>query len=192
LRVNEQAPIYVRREITVFAPPEKVWDWLSRVDLWQDWHPEIAASYWIGAGDYGEESRRGWQGGDGGGRGEHGGRHARFKWRQGPVRVTSLIESWDVSREIGWVGHAYSAVVRHVFRMDGDFRRTHIVSEHSIEGPPASLMKPLIRGLAVRTTETWLAVLKTRLESLHERNPARQRPPRPPTLPSSRISRLRM
>jgi hypothetical protein len=182
LRVNERAPIYVRREITVFAPPEKVWDWLSRVDLWQDWHPEIAASYWLEDGGYGEQSRRGGQGGQ----------HARFKWRQGPVRVTSLIESWDVSKEIGWVGHAYSAIVRHVFRMDGDFRRTHIVSEQSIEGPPASLMKPLMRGLAVRTSETWLAVLKTRLESLHERNPARQRPPRPPTLPSSQISRLRM
>jgi hypothetical protein len=190
LRVNEQAPIYVRREITVFAPPEKVWDWLSRVDLWQDWHPDIAASYWLDE----DEGKRGGYGGYGS-PGQHpapGGRMARFRWRQGPVRVTSLIEAWDVSREIGWVGHAYSAVVRHVFRMDGDFRRTHIVSEQSIEGPPASLMKPLIRGLAVRTCETWLAVLKTRLESIHERNPARPRPPRPPSLPSSQASRFRM
>jgi hypothetical protein len=173
LRVNELAPIYIRREITVFSPPERVWDWLSRVDLWQDWHPEIAASYWL------EE-------------GEEGGPRARFKWRQGPVGVTSLIEAWDVHREIGWVGHAYSAVVRHVFRMEGDFRRTHIVSEQSIEGFPASFMGPVIRGLAVRTAETWLAALKTRLESLHERGPAKPRPPRPPSLPSTQITRFRM
>jgi hypothetical protein len=174
MRVNEQAPIYIRREITIFAPPERVWDWLSRVDLWQDWHPEIAASYWLGDSD-------------------EGGPRARFKWRQGPVRVTSLIESWDVEREIGWVGHAYSAIVRHVFRLEGDFRRTHIVSEQSIEGPPITLVGPVIRGLAVRTSETWLAALKTRLESLHERNSARRQPPRsPPTLPSARFNRYRM
>ena len=174
MQVNDQAPIYIRREITVFAPPEKVWDWLSRVDLWQDWHPEIAASYWLD--DH-----------------EEGGPQARFKWRQGPVSVTSLIESWDVLREIGWVGRAYSVVVRHVFRLEGDFRRTHIVSEQSMEGPPLSLMLPVIRGLAVRTSETWLAALKTRLESLHERSPGRSRPPRrPPSLPSKRVTRFRM
>jgi hypothetical protein len=173
LRVNEQAPIYIRREITVFAPPEKVWDWLSRVELWQDWHPEIAAAYWLD---------------DGG----EGGPQARFKWRQGPVRVTSLMESWDVRREIGWVGHAYSAIVRHVFRLEGDFRRTHIVSEQSIEGAPVSLMRPIIRSLAERTSETWLAALKTRLESIHERSSGHQRPPRPPSLPSRRVTRYRI
>lgn len=173
MRVNEQAPIYIRREITIFAPPEKIWDWLSRVDLWQDWHPEIAAAYWL---DDGRE----------------GGPRARFKWRQGPVRITSLIESWDVWREIGWQGRAYNAVVRHVFRLEGDFRRTHIVSEQSIEGFTASLMRPIIQGLAERTSETWLAALKTRLESLHERSSGQRQPPRPPSLPSSRVTRFRI
>ena len=173
MQVNEQAPIYVRREITIFAPPERVWDWLSRVDLWQDWQPEIAAAYWLNeTGD--------------------GGPQARFRWRQGPVRITSLIETWDVRREIGWVGHAYSAVVRHAFRLEGDFRRTHIVSEQSIEGFPVSLMRPIIRNMAVRTSETWLAALKTRLESLHERSPGRRLPPRPPSLPSTRATRFRI
>lgn len=169
--VNPAAPIFVKREITVFAPPEKVWDWLSRVDLWGDWHPEIASAYWLS------------------GEGPHG----RFRWRQGPVRVTSSIESWAERREIGWSGRAYSALVRHVFHLDGDFRRTHIVSEQSIEGFPASLMGPIIRRLAERSSETWLAALKTRLESLHDRSERSwQRPPRPPTLPSRTTTRFRM
>ncbi|MBM3960222.1 MAG: hypothetical protein FJ314_10770 [SAR202 cluster bacterium] len=170
MNINQAAPVFVRREITVFAPPDKVWDWLSRVDLWGDWHPEIASAYWL--------------------KDDVAGR--RFRWRQGPVRITSTIEAWSEQREIGWTGRAYSAVVRHVFRLQGDFRQTHITSEQSIEGFPASVIGPIMRRLAERSSETWLAALKTRLESVHDRSARSWQPPRPPTLPSMTINRFRM
>ncbi|MSQ07929.1 MAG: SRPBCC family protein [Dehalococcoidia bacterium] len=146
MEINHNAPVRVRGEIELFAPPEMVWDWLSRVDLWQDWHPEITNSRWL----------------------NRPGMNAEFKWRlRAVLDITSRIESWEERRELGFSGQVWSTTLRHVFRLDGDFRRTRVLSEASVEGSGCGFapLRALISGQVARTNDLWLGALKTRLES---------------------------
>lgn len=146
MEVNPGAPVIVRGEIEIFAPPEMIWDWLSRVDLWKDWHPEITNSRWLARP----------------------GINAQFKWRlRSVLGITARIESWEEQRELGFIGQSWSTTLRQVFRMNGDFRRTHIRAEASVEGPGYGFapLRAVIGGQLARTNELWLGALKTKLES---------------------------
>ena len=143
--MNITAPIQTRHEIEVFAPPEVVWDWLSRVDLWADWHPEIVASGWVG---------------ESGGRG-------LFKYRLRKIfHFTCRVETWRELREMSWASRNWFSRTRHVIRIRGDFRRTTITSEAWADGPAPR--NRLSRGVFLsemnRVVETGLGVIKTRLE----------------------------
>ncbi len=146
MEVNLSAPLIVRGEIEIFAPPEMIWDWLSRVDLWKDWHPEITNSRWLARP----------------------GIDAQFKLRlRSVLGITARIESWDEQRELGFIGQTWSTTLRQVFRMNGDFRRTYILSEASVEGPAYGFapLRAVIGGQLDRMNGLWLGALKTRLES---------------------------
>ncbi len=166
--VNRNAPLVVRREIEIFAPPEMIWEWLSRVELWQDWHPEISRSHWAA------------------GQGPNG----VLKWRlRKVIGVTAQVESWHEQNEIGWVGHAWSTTVRQVFRIRGDFRKTRIVTEASVEGPGFGFppLRAVVQSQLERTSELWLGALKTKLESEKTRVRIGGTTPPPPKTPIAPI-----
>ncbi|HUO04362.1 MAG TPA: SRPBCC domain-containing protein [Candidatus Binataceae bacterium] len=37
------SPVYVRNEIEIAAPPERIWRWLTRVARWPEWYPHSYA-----------------------------------------------------------------------------------------------------------------------------------------------------
>ena len=45
MEIKRHAPIVLRHEIDVFAPPEKVWMWIAQVEFWSEWHPDIGTAY---------------------------------------------------------------------------------------------------------------------------------------------------
>ena len=154
----QPAAIKTRHEIEVFAPPEMVWDWLSRVDLWSDWHPEIDASEWVsdeGLGVFSIRVRK-------------------------VLSLTSRIETSRVEREFGWESVLWFTTTRHALRIDGDYRRTTITCETSAEGPLARWtgFSGVFRDEVNRVIETGLGVLKTRLESEKRSESSSSGPPR--------------
>jgi len=38
----KQAPVHVRNELVIAAPPELVWAWLVRAEAWPSWYPNSA------------------------------------------------------------------------------------------------------------------------------------------------------
>jgi hypothetical protein len=156
MQVNQGAPVMVRHEIEIFAPPEKIWEWLSRVDLWEDWRQDVSGSYWLN------------------GRGGT----ASFKWRLRKLfGITARVEAWDEEREFGWTGQFWISTLKQVMRIDGDFRRTRIVMESSVEGAlvrPAPL-RAMVRSQLNRTNEIYLGSLKTKLEAEKPRDETGQR-----------------
>ena len=169
MSINLQAPIVIRREIDIFAPPDLVWDWISRVDLWSDWHPEVSSSHWVGDP----------------------GPNGRFKWRKSLLGVPSIVTRWREAREFAWSGTAWGITSHQVFLLDGDFKSTRIICEQSIEGFGARMLTPLARRFAERWSEMWLGALKTRIEQAHERGARRpgQGRPHPRTL-DPRMNRI--
>ena len=141
----QPASIKTRHEIEVFAPPKMVWNWISRVDLWSDWHPEIDASNWVsdeGQGVFSIRVRK-------------------------VLSLTCRIETMRVEREFGWESVLWFSTTKHALRIDGDYRRTTITCETWAEGPLArwTVFNGLLLNEVNRVIETGLGVLKTRLES---------------------------
>ena len=147
LYLSSDAPVVIRREIEIFCPPEVVWEWIRRVDLWSDWNSEISSSWMIDSEAVG----------------------ARFKWRRKLLGVRGTITSLRPGREWSWVGNYRKIRVTQNFYIDGDFRSTRLSTIAVFEGPPARLLSPLLRWYGSRWCEIWLGTLKTRLESQHER-----------------------
>jgi hypothetical protein len=145
-----EPPVLVRREIDIFSPPELIWEWVHRVDLWAEWHPYVSSSWLIDDGQIG----------------------ARFKWRRKLIGVQSEITAMRPGKEFGWRGWAWGLELQQSFWMDGDFRSTRLVTEQRVDGRGASLLAPLVERYAAGWAEVWLAVLKTRIESQHERGRA--------------------
>ena len=147
LTLNDQAPVVIRREIEIFAPPEVIWEWIRRVDLWSDWNSEISSSWLIDDDAVG----------------------ARFKWRKKLLGVRGKITSSRPGREWSWTGSYRMIGVSQTFYLDGNFRSTKLSTIAVFEGLPARLLAPLLRWYGSRWCEIWLGTLKTRLESQHER-----------------------
>ena len=140
----QPAAIKAHHEIEVFAPPKMVWDWISRVDLWSDWHPEIDASKWVsdeGQGVFSVRVRK-------------------------VLSLTSRIETSREGREFGWESRFWFSTTRHVFRIEGDFRRTTITCDTSAEGPLARWagVSGVLQDQVSWFIETGLGALKTKLE----------------------------
>lgn len=160
----QPAAIKTRHEIEVFAPPGMVWDWISRVDLWSDWHPEIDGSKWVSVDGRGAFSLR----------------------MRKVLSLTSRIETSREEREFAWESGLWFSTTRHVFRIDGDYRRTTITCETWAEGPLARWfgISGMFHSEVNRVIETGLGVLKTRLESekrgeSDKPGPPKNRPRRP-------------
>ena len=142
-----QAPVEIRREIEIFCPPEVVWEWIQRVDLWADWNSEISSAWLIDDEGVG----------------------ARFKWRRKLLGVRSRVTASRPGREWSWAGTYRKIEISQSFYIDGDFRSTKLSTVATFAGPPARLFAPLLRWYGSRWCEIWLGTLKTRLESQHER-----------------------
>ena len=159
----QPAAIKAHHEIEVFAPPEMVWDWISRVDLWSDWHPEIDDSKWVSDEGQGVFSLR----------------------MRKVLSVTSRIQAQRVEREFAWESAIWFFTTRHAFRIDGDYRRTTITCETWAEGPLARWagLSGMFQNEVNRVIETGLGVLKTRLErekrDESSKPPPKNRPRRP-------------
>lgn len=132
-------------KIDIFAPPDKVWDWLSRVDLWTSWRQDVTSAYWVS--------------------GE--GRDGTLKWRLRKVLgFTAKVAVWSREREMRWDAVSYRTRVSHVLRIDGDYRRTWVTLDAT--GYGGLLRFHLTRSLFIhhvnRSNEIWLGALKTKLE----------------------------
>lgn len=146
MQIDDRAPVVAHHEIEIFAPPEKVWDWLSRVDLWASWRQDVSSAEWV----------------------EGYGPNATIKWRVGKLMgVTARVESWSETRELGWRAGIYGGEMLQVLRMSGDFKRTFVTSDLSCTGglTRLRLTRAYLRSRLNRTNEIWLGSLKTKLEA---------------------------
>ncbi|NQW16087.1 MAG: SRPBCC family protein [Chloroflexi bacterium] len=150
MTILRNAPVVVDKEIEIFSPPEVIWHWIRRVDLWVDWHPEVSSAWFIDDEAVG----------------------ARFKWRKKMLGVRCEIVDSASARRWAWKGRSWGVKARQEFRLDGNFRSTVLSSTMTLEGPTSHVLKPIVRKVATHWTEVWLGVLKTRIESQHERGRA--------------------
>ncbi len=143
---NFQPTFSTEYQIEVFAPPNKVWDWLSRVDLWASWRHDVSSAYWVkGSGEKG-----------------------RLKWRlRNLIGFTADVAIWKREREMRWEAVSYGTRVIHDIRLDGNHRGTNV--RLSVTGKGGLLRFFATRSIFShqlnRSNEIWLGALKTKLEA---------------------------
>lgn len=143
---NHDAAFNARYKIDVFAPPDLVWDWLTRVDLWANWRQDVTSSYWVS------------------GKGERG----TLKWRLSKLLgFTATVDVWREEQEMRWGAVCYRTHIEHVLRIDGDHKRTIIELEVIGDGGVLRLypFSILFKRRVNRSNEIWLGALKTKLEA---------------------------
>lgn len=140
------APISERYEIDIFAPPEKVWEWLSRVELWTSWRQDVTSAKWE-------------QGHGAGG---------TMKWRVRKLMAfTAYVEEWREARAIRLSSQALMTRVFQSVSIDGDIKRSTVTLEVTAQGGLTrfGLTKAILRSQLNRTSEILLGALKTKLEA---------------------------
>jgi hypothetical protein len=146
MQSNQEAQITARYEIDIFAPMEKVWDWLSRVEMWPSWRHDVTSAYWVN--------------------GE--GANGTIKWRiRKMLGFTAYVTAWRSEREMRWEAVSYRTQISHVLRLSGDYRQTIVTLD--IRGSGGFLKFPIARSIFSHyfnnSNEIWLGALKTKLKA---------------------------
>jgi hypothetical protein len=144
--VNPTKSFVAQYHIDIFAPPDKVWDWLSRVELWADWRQDVSSSQWLRSD----------------------GQDRRIKWRlRKLLGFTARVVSWRREREMVWDAVSYGARISHVIRIEGDFKRTSVDLEVLGHGGVLNvyLLRNAFSQQLNRSNEIWLGSLKAKLEA---------------------------
>jgi uncharacterized protein YndB with AHSA1/START domain len=79
---DKEAPVCSREEVVVTAPPETVWDVISKIDEWPRWNADIKE-----ARIEGDLAPR-----------------TSFTWKAGPGTIRSTLREVDRPHVLGWTG----------------------------------------------------------------------------------------
>jgi len=121
------APVRSRSEIEISAPPEVVWDVLTRFEQWPQWNPEVKSMSYDGPLAPGSE----------------------FRWKAGPGTIVSTLERVEPPRAVSWRGRTMSIKAMHHWRLEPHDGGTGVETEESFSG----LLARLLRGQLQKTLD---------------------------------------
>ena len=140
------APVRVRNEIAIAAPPERVWPWLVRATDWPTWYPNSS------------DVRI-----EGGGRDLCAG--ARFTWRTFGVEVRSTVREFVPSERIAWDGAGLMLDVYHAWLIEPRPGGSWVLTEENQHGLAARAQALFMPNRMREGHDVWLAALKAKAEA---------------------------
>jgi uncharacterized protein YndB with AHSA1/START domain len=138
-----RAPVHVRNEIEVPAPPGTVWRWLARAVSWPEWYPNASRVEIEGGGS---ELRAG----------------ARFRWSTFGVALSSRVEEFEPPSRLAWTGRGTGVDVYHAWLLTPSDVGCHVETEESQYGTLARLDHALRPRRMARWHQVWLERLRSR------------------------------
>jgi uncharacterized protein YndB with AHSA1/START domain len=135
------APVHVRNEIEIPAPPRLVWAWLVRASRWPDWYPN-AHDVRINDGADADLSVG-----------------ARFTWRTFGVSIRSVVLELVPLERIAWNGFGIGVDVYHAWLITPTSSGSHILTEETQHGWAARLGSRLFPDRMSRFHQLWLEQL---------------------------------
>ncbi|MEV5976674.1 SRPBCC family protein [Streptomyces sp. NPDC052114] len=141
--IDGTAPVVVRRDLVVGAPPRRVWQLLTEVSSWPHWQPDIsaaAAELPLGA-------------------------DSTFRWSTGGLDIESTVYALRPPRRILWGGTAHGITGIHLWTLDAVGPSTHVRTEESWDGDPVRADVDGMREALGASLEAWLGHLGRAAES---------------------------
>lgn len=143
MEINSQAPAIARHEITINASGERIWQQLTDVDRWTEWHPNISEAKLEGSFKVG----------------------AIFRWKSSGTAIVSTLQEVEPQRRIVWTGKVFGTQAIHVWILEPQPNGIIVRTEESFEGWLVVLLKGMMQKTLDTALKSWLELLKTRAES---------------------------
>jgi uncharacterized protein YndB with AHSA1/START domain len=137
-----EAPVRSRRQIEIAAPPEVVWDVLTRFEQWPQWNPQVKSISFDGPVGPG----------------------SGFRWRAGPGTIVSTLEQVEPPRYVRWRGRTMSIRAIHEWRLELRNGGTAVETEETYSGLLARLFHGPLQKALDKALEEGLEHLKREAE----------------------------
>jgi uncharacterized protein YndB with AHSA1/START domain len=134
----EASAFAVRNELEIGAPPDRVWAWLTRPDLWSRYYPNARLVRHLDGP---------WPAIAPG---------SRWRWLSFGVLVTSELVEHEPHERLAWNARELGARGHHGWVLREIAGGTEVVTEETQRGWGASLAGPLMRPAMRRQHQRWL------------------------------------
>jgi uncharacterized protein YndB with AHSA1/START domain len=140
--IDQKAPVKGASEVEIAAPPEVVWDVLTKFDAWPSWNPEVKSMSFQGELEPGSE----------------------FRWKAGPSKLVSTLQRVEAPRAIEWTGRTMGIKAFHIWRLEPRNGKTVVRTEESFDGVLARLLRGSLQKTLDKSLEEGLQHLKAESE----------------------------
>lgn len=142
-----KAPIHVRNELSITAPPETVWAWMIRAPLWPSWYPN-SANVRILEGMSPDLASG-----------------TRFRWKTFGVTIESSVKEFVPYERLAWDAHATGLDVYHAWLITKTPEGCHVLTEETQYGWLARLGTIFTPGRMHKLHQVWLDRLAEKASS---------------------------
>jgi uncharacterized protein YndB with AHSA1/START domain len=142
------ANLFAHNELLIPEPPERVWPWLLRAQLWPEWYANSANIHFLS--HTGPDLRN----------------RSRFRWKTFGVKITSKVLEFEPYRRLAWDAHGIGVNAYHAWVLTpvGE-NATHVVTEETQSGWLAKLSAKLMPRRMYAQHQLWLEGLSAMAQS---------------------------
>ena len=139
---NENAQVRAAAEVEIGAPPQVVWEVLTRFENWPNWNPEVKSMSFPGPLAPGTQ----------------------FRWKSGPGTIVSTLERVEAPNYIAWRGRTLTIDAYHEWWLEPRDGGTQVRTQESFSGLLARLLRRTLQKTLDRSLEDGLERLKREAE----------------------------
>jgi hypothetical protein len=143
MQIDAAAPVVLTTEIGIAASRDLVSRILFAIADWPSWNHDIRFARVDGPVAAG----------------------TRFRWKSGPLAISSRVEEAVPGHRIGWSGHTIGLHARHVWTLTDDGGGTKVRTDESLTGVVPRLLTGPLRRSVQQSLDDWLVRLKATAEA---------------------------
>ena len=136
------APVKSTAEIDIAAPPQAVWEVLTRFDNWPNWNPDVKSMAFDGPLAPG----------------------STFRWKAGPGTIVSKLDRVEPPRYVSWHGKTLTIDAYHEWWLEPRDGGTHVRTEETFSGLLASILRRPLQKTLDKSFAAGVERLKTETE----------------------------
>jgi hypothetical protein len=140
--VADNAPVRSGGEIEIAAPPQVVWEVLTRFENWPNWNPDVKSMSFPGPLAPGTE----------------------FRWKAGPGTIVSTLDRVEAPNYIAWSGRTLTINAYHEWWLEPRDGGTHVRTQESFSGLLARLLRATLQKALDKSFKDALERLKREAE----------------------------
>jgi len=135
-------PVKSTAEIQIAAPPQTVWDVLTRFENWPNWNPDVKSMSFEGPLAPG----------------------STFRWKAGPGTIVSTLDRVEPPRHVSWHGKTLTIDAYHQWWLEPRDGGTFLRTEESFSGLLAKILRGPLQKTLDKSFEVGLERLKVEAE----------------------------